>query len=146
MSGEALAFDALIAAPPERVFEAITQARGLRSWLCDACEIEPRANGRLLLRWAREGSSREPFEARWVEFTPPSRAAFQGGHVGYPDGNAGTVWFEVAREPAGARLGVRHELPARRGYEKLARQWGEAWPRALARLKRHVESTADAPR
>jgi uncharacterized protein YndB with AHSA1/START domain len=144
VSDTELAFDVLLAVPPARVFAAITEAGDLRRWFCDTCESEPRVNGRLLMRWAREGSSRELFEARWVQFEPPLRAGFQGGHVGYPGGNAGTVWFELAAETTGSRLCVRHELPTLQGYETLIEPWRSAWPRALARLKRHVESAADA--
>ena len=142
MSGTELAFDAELAAPPERVFAAITEARDLRCWFCDTCESEPRVNGRLLLRWTRADSSREPFEARWVEFSPPARAAYQGGHVGYPGANAGTVWFEVAAARAGSHLRVRHELPAHAGYEPHISPWQAAWPRALERLQRHLAPSA----
>jgi len=145
VSGPGLAFDAALAAPAERVFAALTEARHLQRWFCDTCESEPRVNGRLLMRWTRPGSSREPFEARWVEFVPPTRAGFQGGHPGYPGGNAGTVWFELARDGAAATvLHVRHELPDRPEYAALLAPWREAWPRALERLRRHLAPPADA--
>ena len=143
MSDTELVFDATLEAPAERVFAALTEARHLQRWFCDACESEPRVNGRLLMRWTRPGSSREPFEARWVEFVAPARAGFQGGHVGYPDGNAGTVWYELLGSAAGTSLHVRHELPERKGYETLITPWREAWPRALVRLQRYLAPPAD---
>lgn len=144
MSETGLQFDAALEAPIERVFAALTEARHLQRWFCDSCESEPRVNGRLVLRWNRPGSSREPFEARWVEFAPPLRAGFQGGHVGYPGGNAGTVWFELAGAREGTGLRIRHELPARAGYEALLEPWRAAWPRAIERLKRYLAPPADA--
>ena len=133
-----LEFDARFAAPPERVFAALTEARQIAHWFCDACESEPRVNGRLRLRWTKAGSSREPFEARWVEFSPPFRAGFQGGHAGYPDGNAGTVWYELLQDQAATALHVRHELPPRGDYTALITPWREAWPRALQRLEKYL--------
>ena len=142
MSETELVFEATLAAPAARVFAALTEARDLKCWFCDACESEPRVNGRLLMRWTKPGSSREPFEARWVEFVPPARAGFQGGHVGYPDGNAGTVWYELSGNGTATGLRVRHELPKRLGYESLITPWREAWPRALERLQRHLTPPA----
>ena len=144
MSDTELVFDATLEAPAERVFAALTEARHLQRWFCDACESEPRVNGRLLMRWTRPESSREPFEARWVEFAAPTRAGFQGGHVGYPDGNAGTVWYELAGASPGTRLHVRHELPKRKGYEALITPWREAWPRALERLQHYLARPAES--
>ena len=143
MSDTELVFEATLDAPAERVFAAITEARDIKRWFCDACESEPRVNGRLLMRWSKPGSSPEPFEARWVEFVPPARAGFQGGHAGYPDHNAGTVWYELAGTATGTGLRVRHELPARKGYETLITPWREAWPRALKRLQRYLATPAD---
>ena len=119
MSESGLRFTLDLPAPAERVFAALTGARELERWFCDACESEPRANGRLVLRWKRPGSGApggagsEPFEARWVEFVPPSRAAFHGGSANYPSADAGTVWFSIVRGGAGTRLEVRHEWPRR---------------------------------
>lgn len=138
MSGALLAFEATFEAPPERVFAALTQAHDLAHWFCDVCESESRANGRLMLRWTRPGSSREAFVARWVEFAPSARAAFQGGHAGYPNGDAGTVWFSLLACTNGTQLQVRHELPDGDGYEAMIEPWRAAWPRALARLQGYL--------
>jgi len=145
LSGSGLRFTLELAAPPERVYPALTEAPLLCRWLCDDCESEPRANGRLIMRWRRPGSAAS-FEARWVEFSPPARAAFQGGHPGYPNGNAGTVWYEVQPEGGATVLRVRHELPSRAGYEALIAPWKEAWPRALSRLERYLVPPASAGR
>ena len=138
MTAPALEFAVAFAAPPERVFAALTEARHLQRWFCDLCESEPRVHGRLVMRWNRPNSSREPFEARWVEFESPARAAFQGGHAGYPAGDAGTVWYALAEEAGGTRLTVTHSLPALAGYEPMLEAWRSAWPRALARLQHYL--------
>ena len=136
VSAPTLEFTVTLPAAADAVFEALTEARALARWFCDVCESEPRVNGRLLMRWTRAGSSREPFEARWVQFEPGLRAAYQGGHTGYPGGNAGTVWFELAAADDGTRLTVTHTLPASAGYEPMIEAWQRAWPRALERLGR----------
>ena len=138
MSGGPLEFEAAFTVPPERVFAALTEAHHLVRWLCDACESEPRVNGRLRMRWTKPDSSRESFEARWVELSPPWRAGFQGGHAGYPGGDAGSVWYELATGPGATELRVRHELPARGDYAALITPWREAWPRALERLGQYL--------
>jgi uncharacterized protein YndB with AHSA1/START domain len=143
MNVTALVYNVTLDAPRERVFTALTDARDLRHWFCDVCESELRANGRLVMRWTREGSSPEPFEARWVEFAPPSRAGFQGGSADYPNRNAGTVWFELAEDGPGTRLTVHHEVPTGGSYEPFLESWREAWPRALDKLLRYLTPLAD---
>lgn len=138
VSPSPLEFEATFPVPAEDVFAALTDAARLQRWFCDQCENEPRVNGRLVMRWTRAGSSSEPFEARWVEFSPPARAAFQGGHVGYPGGNAGTVWYALESSGNGTRLRITHTLPALAGYEAVLEAWRGAWPRALERLARHL--------
>ncbi len=145
MSAPAFEFVVALDSAPERVFAALTDARQLERWFCDTCESEPRVNGRLVMRWDRAGSSREPFEARWVEFVPHTRAAFQGGHVGYPRGDAGTVWYVLEPAPHGTRLTVTHTLSAHEGYEAMLAAWKNAWPRALERLSRYL-TPATEPR
>ena len=69
-----LEFDATLAAPPERVFAALTEGRHLERWFCDACESEPHEDGRLTMRWHRAYSSPWPYDATWTAIEPPRRA------------------------------------------------------------------------
>jgi len=143
VSPPTLQFVLPLAAPPERVFAALTGARALEQWFCDAADSEPRVGGTLTMRWHRPRSSPEPFVATWLEFEPPRRAAFRGGHAGYPDGDAGLVRFTL--EPTGdggTSLRVDHEAPAGPVLERFVEGWRSAWPRALERLARLV-GTAD---
>ena len=123
-----------IAAPPDRVFAALTEAPHLVRWFCDEAESQPAPGGRLTLRWNRPDSSAAPFEGRWVVFEAPSSCAYDGGHAGYPDAYAGRVGFEIAPGGMGAVLIARHRLPNRLDYEPIAEAYRDAWPRALARL------------
>ncbi len=145
MSGEPLAFTLELSAPPATVFAVLTEARDLRRWFCDECVSEPRAGGALVLRWTRPGGSPQPFVARWVEWEPPVRASFEGGHSGYPDGTAGRVRYVT--EPGsrgGTRLLVSHEIPAGEAHVPFVQSWREAWPRALARLERYLSADTSA--
>ena len=134
MSDTGIEFVLLLRAPVARVFAALTEPRHLERWFCDRCESDPRVDGRLVLNWTGPRASGVPFEARWLEVAPPTRAAFRGGHDGYPDRDAGTVTFTLATEGSGTRLEVRHGFPAHDAYASFRREWSEAWPRALARL------------
>ena len=144
MSGGPLTFTLLVPAPPARVFGALTEARHLARWFCDEGESDPREGGAIVMRWTRPGGSAHPFVARWVEWQPPGRASFEGGHSGYPGGTAGRVRFEVeASSRGGSQLRVTHELPAGEAHEPFVAGWQEAWPRALARLERYLAPGAE---
>ena len=139
MSGEVLTYRLVLMAPETRVFAAVTEARHLVRWFCDECESESRVGGLLVMRWTRPGGSGEAFQARWIEWEPPDRAGFEGGHSGYPGGRAGVVRFVV--EPVtggGTVLRVAHELPAGDEHASFVPGWQGAWSRALERLERYL--------
>jgi uncharacterized protein YndB with AHSA1/START domain len=138
LSDSVLAFNRLLSAPPARVFAAVTEARHLDRWFCDACESEPKPGGALVMRWSRPGGSGRPFEARWLECASPHRASFRGGHAGYPGGDAGEVAFVVEPEGDGSRLDVRHSVPPGEAHAPFLAEWQRAWPRALERLERYL--------
>lgn len=133
-----LEFHTELAAPPARVFAALTEGDGLARWFCDEAESEQTAGGRLVMRWTRHGSSGRPFEGRWVEFRAPETCAFEGGNADYPDGYGGRVEFELQDHDAGTVLITRHHLPGRLEYEPIAVRYRAAWPRALDRLAASV--------
>ncbi len=129
----------------ERVFAAITEARHLEHWFCDAARCEPGVGGAILLRWSRAGSSAEPFEGAWTAWSPPVLAAYAGGHDGYPDRHAGTVTFALEDADGAPRLTVRHAFPPRAEYEPIADRYRDAWPRALARLTAYLTPEEPTP-
>ena len=129
-----LEFHTALAAPPERVFAAVTHAEHLARWFADQAESDARDGGRLLLRWTRAGSSEQPFIGQWVRFDAPRAAAFTGGHAGYPGGQAGRIEFSLEPDGTGTRLVTLHSMPPLVEYAPLARDYTGAWPRALDRL------------
>ena len=143
MSDPLLAYERVFAAPAARVFAALVEARHLERWFCDACTSETHEHGALVMRWTRPGGSGLPFEARWIVWSPPTSAAFTGGHAGYPDGTAGTVRFTLTSlEDGGTRLRLEHETPATPAHAAALASWRDAWPRALARLDAYLAPTA----
>ena len=70
--------------------------------------------------------------------TPPDACGYRGGHAGYPNGDAGSVTFELEPLAAGTRLRTRHSLPGHPDYESVAARYRVAWPRALARLAAYL--------
>lgn len=95
-----------IAAPPERVWEALTTAEHLGTWFGDAgATIDLRPGGELVCRWERHGTVRAVIEV--VE--PVTRFRFRwAGPLGEEPvaGNTTTVEFTLAPTAQGTKLRV----------------------------------------
>ena len=133
-----LKFRTVLAAPPERVFAAITRAEHLTHWLCDAAESDPRMGGRLALTWRRPGASAEPFVAEWVTFEAPAACAFSGGQSEHPNGHGGRIDWALEAADGGTLLKTRHSMPPHLDYAPVAQRYTLAWPRALDRLAEYL--------
>jgi len=140
-----LVFETAVPAGIERVFRAVTEAHHLEHWFCDEAASERHEGGALRLAWHRKGSSEEPYAGRWTAWNPPHACAFEGGHAGYPNGDAGRVTFTLdALRPGETLLIVHHALPATPEYAGWIESYRAAWPRALERLRAYVTPGAPA--
>lgn len=135
MSDYTLEFQVDLNPRPERVFEALTEARHLERWFCDAAESGARLGGRLMLKWTGPKASEQPFTGQWTGFDPPTRCVFEGGHDGYPDGRIGRITWALAADGEGTRLKVNHAMPRDARYDEWVVAFREAWPHSLDKLK-----------
>lgn len=133
-----LEFHTALAAPPARVFAALTQAEHLAHWLCDEAQSEPRDGGPVTLRWRRAESSEQPFKGKWLVVDGPRSCAFTGGEPSHPDGYAGRIDWALEASDGGTRLVTRHRMPPRIEYAPVVKRYAGAWPRALDRLMQYL--------
>lgn len=131
---------ALVAASPERLWEAIATGPGLDGWFTTGAVVEARPGGRILFRWEDWGPDRfsGAYEGRVLEADPPRRLVFR-----WPvDARTYDTTVAIALEPRG---GVTLLTLAEEGFEEgpdglremLARSNG--WGEALAFLKVFLE-------
>lgn len=87
-----------VPAPPEEVWEALTDPDRLAEWFANDVELEPRPGGRGVFRW-------DNGEVRTLlveEVEEPRRFGFR-----WTDEEAGEVAFELEEVDAGTRVVVR---------------------------------------
>jgi uncharacterized protein YndB with AHSA1/START domain len=119
-----------IDAPPEVVFEFLTNPAKLTRWLGLRAELEPRPGGIFRV----DPNTRDVIRGTYLEVVPPSRVVFTWGWEEpgreVPAGSS-TVEIELEREGKGTRLQLTHRNlppPSREGHEK-------GWTHYLDRLK-----------
>ncbi len=123
---------------PELAFEAATEARELREWLCDQAWTEVRPGGRYEVRW-NEGYRAE---GKFTELDPPRRAAFTWQGRGEP----GETAVEVTIEPTedGVEISLIHSGFGWSGqWDEAASQAEKGWTTGLENLKSTLETGVD---
>ena len=86
-----------LAAPPEKVWAALTTAEGLAAWFGDEAAIDPRPGGSAWMKW-NEGHTAQMRVERVEE---PRVFGFTWHIFGLPDDDPRRTYVEFTLEPAG---------------------------------------------
>lgn len=133
-----------IAAPMERVWTALTEAKHLGTWFGDAgATIDLRPGGAITLAWEKNGA----VHGRVESVEPPTLFSFRwirGGHEEPEPGNHTLVEFTLAPDGTGTVLrmvesGIRALEMAEAGLREYARSHEHGWAAELGELREYVE-------
>lgn len=127
-----------IEAPPEMIWEALTQAGGLRKWMCDGARTQPRKGG-LIQVWWDSG-----YEARGVFtfYSPPRTLAFTWNSPMEPDETS--VKFTLKSVEGGTKVTVIHAgFGTGKKWAGRAQESREGWTKGLDNLQSTLETGVD---
>jgi uncharacterized protein YndB with AHSA1/START domain len=148
---DAITCEVEIAAPPERVFQALTQSNQLASWWgsetwkVEVWEMDARPGGKWRFVTVPQDKSSAPagvtkyeLKGEVLEFVPPRLLIYSWLSDGHAEPNHPTVVrWDLSRTAKGTLLKMTHsglakEHDARKGY-------GGGWPGVIERLKNFAE-------
>lgn len=86
-----------IAAPPDKVWAALTTAEGLAAWFGDEAEIDPRPGGRAWMKW----SHGHTVDMRVERIEKPRVFGYTWHIYGLPDEDPRRTYVEFTLEPEG---------------------------------------------
>jgi uncharacterized protein YndB with AHSA1/START domain len=125
-----------IAAAPEKVFEALTDAEASKLyWHGNSVDSDWKVGSAFALRLARHEND---VTGEVLEYDPPRRLAYSfRAHDGSDRGKPSRVTFELERQKDQVKLTVIHDQfePASPVLEKVS----AGWPLILSSLKSYVE-------
>ena len=130
-TGFALTIERTIAATPERVFEAFTQAEKLTRWFgpasdygCHVHLLEPRAGGRYRFELRRPDGGLSVVAGTYEEVSPPRRLVFSWAWEDKPEHMTSRVIVSLEPKGAGTHLVLVHEqLPSAESSEGHNKGW-----------------------
>ena len=130
-TGFALTLERTIAATPERVFEAFTQAEKLARWFGPTDEyssvvhaLEPRPGGRFRLEMRSPSGVSSVAFGTYEEVTPPSRLVFSWTWEGKPEHQTSRITVIIEPQGAGTRLAlVQEQLPTAESVDAHTKGW-----------------------
>jgi uncharacterized protein YndB with AHSA1/START domain len=88
-----------VAHPPEKVWAALTTAKGLAAWFGNEAGIDLRPGGAAWMTWKEEGFTAQMRVERVEE---PTVFGFTWGIYGLPEDDPRRTYVEFTLEPAGA--------------------------------------------
>lgn len=140
-----------IAAPPERVWQALTTADELSAWFQMIIEGEIAAGQEIWMTCLHPGYEGKRFSVRILELTPPTRFAWQW-HPGAADTSEDishepptTVTFTLEPFAGGTRVSVAETGFDAISLERRAKVYednSQGWPTVLGWLANHVKASS----
>ena len=128
-----------IQAPPERVYQALTTAEGIRNWWMRDADLDPRVGGTCEVRWAPGLPIRLGIEA----LDPPARVSWKTLSSFRPEWLGTTLTFDLEPRESGTAL-----LLAHRGFQvadAIFARTTTGWGYYLVSLKQYLETGEGAP-
>ena len=150
---DAISCEIDIAAPPDRIFKALTDEKQLMSWFNDpSCpvkywKIDPRLGGKYRYETTAgtvvvNGVREFKCHGEIVEYDPPRRLAYTWIASWHDDKSLKTlVRYELSKQGSGTHVKVTHSNLAN---EAVARKdYSGGWPGVLVSLKAFAEKGAN---
>ena len=130
-AGFALALERTISAPPERVFDAFTQATQLARWFGPTDEftitvhaLEPRAGGRYRVEMKHADGSVHLVGGVYDEVSRPNRLVFSWRWENKPEFGTSRITVSFEAKGSGTRLSlVQEQLPTVESRDAHAHGW-----------------------
>ena len=139
--------EAVIAAPPERVWEIITQAEHVGTWFGDSAEIDLRPGGAIVLHWEKYGTQYGTIES--VDEPRYFSYRWNPGVTGEKPTSADSTLVEFTLTPHEGQTKLR---VVETGFSRLSRNESEraeqfesnsdGWGIQLRDLQQYVEGLA----
>ena len=133
-----------IAAPPARVFAALTDPVQLLSWWGDRrtfpsthWELDVRVGGRWLSRWRAPDGATFALGGEILEIDPPRLLIYSWWDERYPDLPRTTVRYELTTTATGTRVTLTHD-----GFDAERADFDDyngGWSSVMRSLRAHVE-------
>jgi uncharacterized protein YndB with AHSA1/START domain len=140
---DAIFGEIFIAAPPERVYQAITDPLQLLQWWgqggmyrCVNWEADLRVGGRWKSEGMSESSGKFQVEGEYLEIDPP-RLLVYSWRSSWRDFKESKVRWDLTPSAGGTLLKIRHSGLAQ--DPEAAKNYGGGWPRVLAWMQAFVE-------
>ena len=123
--------DVMIAAPPEVVWEVITQPEHVTQWFAERADFEAKPGTNGTMSWEQFGT----YEMRVEDADPPRRFSFRWD---FKEGSSLLVEFTLTEEDGGTRLRLVESGFEARGSDGAEHEGG--WTKYLKQLREYAEA------